>query len=138
MPRKVWDEITYPFSNFNGATVEVWEWIDNFIPYFVMNMIIYSVAVLFLPSNGRCKRLGQLEVEFGVIVTSMEIWHVLKTLLTYSQESYCNSTNKHIGNKKDIIVNPGNYGIHQCPEKHTECRQHIRKFIKDLKQHHLQ
>ena len=23
MPSKVWDEITYPFINFNGATVEV-------------------------------------------------------------------------------------------------------------------
>ena len=23
MPGKVWDEITYPFINFNGATVEV-------------------------------------------------------------------------------------------------------------------
>ena len=21
---KVWDEITYPFPNFNGATVEIW------------------------------------------------------------------------------------------------------------------
>ena len=28
MPRKMWDEITYPFPNFNGATVEVWEWIS--------------------------------------------------------------------------------------------------------------
>ena len=27
---KVWDEITYPFRNFNGATVEVWEWMINF------------------------------------------------------------------------------------------------------------
>ena len=26
----VWDEISYPFPNFNGATVEVWEWISNF------------------------------------------------------------------------------------------------------------
>ena len=25
VPRKVWGEITYPFLNFNGATVEVWE-----------------------------------------------------------------------------------------------------------------
>ena len=25
----VLDEITYPFPNFNGATVEVWEWISN-------------------------------------------------------------------------------------------------------------
>ena len=31
---KVWDEITYPFPNFNGGTVEVWEWISNFIPPF--------------------------------------------------------------------------------------------------------
>ena len=26
----VWDEITYPFSNFNGETVEVSEWISKF------------------------------------------------------------------------------------------------------------
>ena len=30
---KVWDEITYPFPNFNGAAVEVWEWISNFTPH---------------------------------------------------------------------------------------------------------
>ena len=24
------NEITYPFSNFNGATAEVYEWISNF------------------------------------------------------------------------------------------------------------
>ena len=28
---KMYDEITYPFPNFNGATVEVLEWISNFI-----------------------------------------------------------------------------------------------------------
>ena len=27
-------EITYPFPNFNGRTVEAWEWISNFIPHF--------------------------------------------------------------------------------------------------------
>ena len=30
----MWDEITYPFPNFNSAAVEVWEWISNFIPHF--------------------------------------------------------------------------------------------------------
>ena len=30
----MWDEITYPFLNYNGATVEVKEWISNFIPHF--------------------------------------------------------------------------------------------------------
>ena len=33
-PSKVWDEIHYPFPNFNGRTVEVWEWIMNFIAHF--------------------------------------------------------------------------------------------------------
>ena len=36
-----WDEITYPFLNFNGATVEVYEWISNFIPQFIMDLITY-------------------------------------------------------------------------------------------------
>ena len=39
MSSEVWDEITYPFPNFNGATVEVWEGINNFIPYFGCNCL---------------------------------------------------------------------------------------------------
>ena len=39
MPCKVLDEITYPFPNFNGCTVEVWELISNFIPHFIMDVI---------------------------------------------------------------------------------------------------
>ena len=38
-PSEMWDKITYPFPNFNGATVEVWEWISNFISHFVMDVI---------------------------------------------------------------------------------------------------
>ena len=38
MPNKVWDEITYPFPNFNG-TVEVWEWVSNFIQHFITDVI---------------------------------------------------------------------------------------------------
>ena len=41
MPSKVWDEIIYPFPNFNGAAVEVWEWISNFIPYLIIDVITY-------------------------------------------------------------------------------------------------
>ena len=41
MPRKVWNEITYPFPNFNGGSVEVWEWISNFIPHIIMDVITY-------------------------------------------------------------------------------------------------
>ena len=41
IPSKVWDEMTYPFPNFNGATVEVWKEISNFIIHFTMNVITY-------------------------------------------------------------------------------------------------
>ena len=34
MHSKVWDEIIYPFPNFNGCTVEVWEWLNNFTPHY--------------------------------------------------------------------------------------------------------
>ena len=40
VPTNVWDEIIYPFPNFNRATGEVWEWISNFLPYFIMDVII--------------------------------------------------------------------------------------------------
>ena len=39
MPRKVRDEITYTFPNFNGVTVEICEWISNFIQYNEMYVI---------------------------------------------------------------------------------------------------
>ena len=42
MSSKVLDKITYPFPNFNGPTVEVWEWISNFIPHFIIDVIIYA------------------------------------------------------------------------------------------------
>ena len=37
----VWDKITQQFPNPNGAAVEVWEWISNFIPYCTVHVFIY-------------------------------------------------------------------------------------------------
>ena len=38
---KVWHNITYPSPNFNGCTVEVWEWISDFTPHFIGHVITY-------------------------------------------------------------------------------------------------
>ena len=38
---KMWDEITHPFPNFIGYTVEVWKRKDNFAPYLIMDVITY-------------------------------------------------------------------------------------------------
>ena len=40
-PSNVWGEISYPFPNFNGATVEVWDWMSNFIPQLTAHIIAY-------------------------------------------------------------------------------------------------
>ena len=37
MPSKVWGEINYPFPDINGTTVEVYEWVSNFAPHFLMD-----------------------------------------------------------------------------------------------------
>ena len=55
---KMWDEINYPFLNFNGATVEVWEWISNFIPHITGHLITYpcwdlSYTMLVKVATGR-------------------------------------------------------------------------------------
>ena len=39
--RKVWHEITYPFPNVNGCTVEVWEWMIDLISDLTMHVNIY-------------------------------------------------------------------------------------------------
>ena len=31
----MWDIFTYPFQNFNGTTIEVWEWISTSISHFM-------------------------------------------------------------------------------------------------------
>ena len=41
MPSQMQDEITYPFPNFNGVTAEGLEWINNYIPLFIMDVITY-------------------------------------------------------------------------------------------------
>ena len=41
MLSKVWSEITYPFPSFSSSTIEVWEWISNFISHIIMDVIIY-------------------------------------------------------------------------------------------------
>ena len=44
MHSKLWDEFTYAFSNFNGGTVEVCEWISKFI-IFYYDKILHSLDI---------------------------------------------------------------------------------------------
>ena len=45
---KMWDEITYPFPNFNSSGIGVWEWMNNFIPHVTGHMFYLSMLGLKL------------------------------------------------------------------------------------------
>ena len=38
MPSKMWGEITYPFLNFNCVSIEIYDWISNFVPHLIINI----------------------------------------------------------------------------------------------------
>ena len=40
----MWYEITYPFPNFNGAAVEVFEWTSNVILHVDIDVITYPLC----------------------------------------------------------------------------------------------
>ena len=48
MPSKVCDENIYPYPNFNCCTLEVWGWIRNFIPHFIVDVYVLSMLGLKL------------------------------------------------------------------------------------------
>ena len=52
IPSKVWDEITYPFPNFDGCIGEVWKWISKFISYLVMGVITHATWTWIHVSKG--------------------------------------------------------------------------------------
>ena len=59
----MWEDITFPFPNFNGCTVEVWEWISNFISHFTEHVITYPCLGLKL--NYVSKRSPGVAIELS-------------------------------------------------------------------------
>ena len=68
---KVWDEIPYSSPNFNGAAVEIGEWISNFMQHLTGNVITsperyiahqddFSVRGLFRLTTKKCKKSALL------------------------------------------------------------------------------
>ena len=49
MPIKMLDKITYPFLNFHGAIVGVYEWISYFTPHFIMDVTFIYAGIKVKP-----------------------------------------------------------------------------------------
>ena len=82
----VWGEITFPFPNFNGATVEVWEWISNFIPHLIMDLIIHPFGIKVEMGPGGY-HLGGLFLSKSSPCNSFEGWAHVNSLYTETRSS---------------------------------------------------
>ena len=65
IPSKVWNEIIYPFPRFNGAVVEVWEWINNFIPNFIRDVLFTYAGSQVNPCSKRVHVLFTMFSEYA-------------------------------------------------------------------------
>ena len=64
----MWDEVTYSVPNFNGCPLDVWEWISNFIPYFVAHEITYpwlKLKLIHVRRNGSWSSMSSTHPALG-------------------------------------------------------------------------
>ena len=77
---KMWPKVMLPFPNFTDATVEVWEWISNFIPHFTGYVIIHPcwdwICVLVKGAPVRLYRYpsGLLPGHWGCLMITPMSW----------------------------------------------------------------
>ena len=82
---RVWDEITYPFLTFTNCTIEVWEWISNFIPQFPGHVISYpcrdlSWTIIVKGTTGAIYKLYLFRPELITRECEHRWWLLLPTL----------------------------------------------------------
>ena len=89
MPSKVWDEITYTFTNFCGHTVEIWERIRDFIPILYNEFNYLSelyLKLIYVSERAPC--------DIWSIILSNEIILTRERIKLNGVQSLCDSTRK--------------------------------------------
>ena len=94
---KVWGEITYPFPNFNGATVEVWEWISNFIPHFSGHVISYprwgqSMLTKRVPDVKELRAISKHNTDYKCCKSPVTLLH---SIIIPKYDAYCSHFSVH-------------------------------------------
>ena len=74
---KVWNEITYQFTNFIDAGVAVWEWINNFIPHFTGHAIAYPCRDKGYFVSVKVPHDSLLLSKIIYTNTGLHSWHIL-------------------------------------------------------------
>ena len=76
---KMWGEITYPYPNFNGCTVEVREWISNFESHFT-RPIDYLSMLGFKSIHSKRESRQELSGHIRYLALSGQLWGVFQCL----------------------------------------------------------
>ena len=73
----MWCDVTNPFPNFNGANVEIWEWINNFISQFTGHVITYPCYSYVIANEKAIAVVVHYEMPLEVCQSR---WHCLVEL----------------------------------------------------------
>ena len=68
----MWDDITYPFPSIYGSTVEVWVWINDFIPPFIEHVIAYPEYVEYILTRSSSSSLDYDELKTNLMLDDIK------------------------------------------------------------------
>ena len=70
------NDITYPFPNLNSCFIKVWEWINNFTPHFIMDVISYPYCIHILQSfsPARCHLADDFPIQRTLLRFGLTVW----------------------------------------------------------------
>ena len=86
----MWNEITNSFPNFNGTTVDVWEWISNFIPHVLL--VVWLLIRAGIEVNPRQSQIAQIaffnDRQFSSVHVVYSMIHALDIVILPGHTSY--------------------------------------------------
>ena len=91
MPCKGWDDVSDPFPSFKGCTVEVWKWIRNCIPHFIMSRDTYpcwNLSESMLAKGDPAVRSWSC---FFAVAFQIHLW------IPCCHDNICNGKNRKLG-----------------------------------------
>ena len=74
MLHEVWNDITYPFPNFNGCTVEIWQFISDFTSNFICTLLFFHVVIKVDPCPPHPEQQWPLLLTWFNFNPSMDKW----------------------------------------------------------------
>ena len=116
MPSKLWDEITYPSPNFNGA-VKVWEWKNNFTLYKGCKMVKWVPDDILAPWQMYSRNFTTIFEDFNAKSRLSGAWmsdYMSQNVIIYPSKETCLFT-QFILSTHSQIYSPSTFLVNKIP-----------------------